>query len=92
MADFKKKESKGEKVETPIVPPAAVAARRYSCFLVLFFINSTFNRASAFNGDGLDQKKVAEMPVMAEEEEDGAVNGAANIEEELQMRELHIDQ
>ena len=51
--------------------------------------NLLLNRGSTFTGELLDEKKVQQMPVMAEEEE---VTGANSIEEELQMRELKIQE
>jgi hypothetical protein len=46
-------------------------------------------RTSVFNGQGIDEKKVQEMPRIVDEEEEVA-NGPSNFEEELQMRELKI--
>jgi hypothetical protein len=49
----------------------------------------TVYRNSTFTGEPLDEKKVQQMPVMAEEVE---LIGATSIEEELQMRELKIQE
>lgn len=44
------------------------------------------DRASVFNGQAIDEKKVSEMPRFAEEDE----NQDIGLEEEIRMRELKI--